>query len=294
MSDIDLDRLPGRLLLDGGMGTALIGRGLDLSRESTAVWNLTRPDEVAAVHAEHREAGAAALHTNTFAASRIALAARGVDDVRGCNLAAAALARAAADGAFVFGDIGPTGAVPPPEGEADLFELEEVFAEQAGALAEGGVDLLHVETMYHPKEVRAALRGCRAGAPELPVALSIACRRRGDEYRSTMNFCAEQLVAVALEEKADAIGLNCSLSPADMLGFVRRLVGRGVPVFAQPSAAPEGVAPLYPPEFAQGLVALFDAGVRAAGGCCGSGAVDIAATRELLDRRAHDVTRRGR
>src|SRR5690606_3363689 len=90
--------LPAALLLDGGMGTGLIARGLDVRAEATAQWNLSRPDDVLDVHREHRAAGAGALHTNTFVANRLALAGLGID-VREANLAGARLAREAADGA---------------------------------------------------------------------------------------------------------------------------------------------------------------------------------------------------
>src|SRR5690606_29216561 len=214
-------------------------------------------------------------------------------DVREANLAAAALAREAADGALVIGDIGPTGAVPPPEGDADLTELEEVFAEQAALLAEGGVDLLHADTTVHPKEPRAALRRCPDGAPDLPVVVSITCRRHGNDYRSTMGFCSDQLAQVALEERADGLGVNCNLPPSALVALVDRWAAHAVPLFVQPSGAPESGPALYPAQFAAGCMDLFDAGARAVGGCCGTSGAELAAARELLDKRELGRTQRG-
>jgi 5-methyltetrahydrofolate--homocysteine methyltransferase len=278
-----LDWLPPRLLLDGGVGTALISRGLDLSREPPEAWNLGRPDVVRQVHRSFAEAGCQAVQTNSFGGNRIRLRAAGLDrDVHEVNRAALALARSAVpSGVLIVASVGPTGAVPPPEGEADLLELEDAFAEQSSAIAEAGpagAAFIHLESFYHPKELRAALRGCRAGAPGLPVAASFACSLVGSSYRSAMGFPVEQLLAVALEERADAVGANCWLSPADMLPLIEVLLARSpVPVLAKPIAAPASSPPLYPGEFALGVELLFATGARAVGGCCGTSADDLAA-----------------
>jgi 5-methyltetrahydrofolate--homocysteine methyltransferase len=270
-----LEHLPARLVLDGGCGTALIARGLDIATEPTALWNLTHADQVQAMHKSFVEVGAEAIQTNTFVANRLSLSPYGIEDVRGCNLAAVEAARAAA-ATYVIGSMGPTGQVPPPQGDASLVELEETFAEQATSLAEGGVDFLHIETMVHPKELRAALRGARIGAPGLPVVVSMACRRSSEGFKTTMGFSVDSMISVALEEKADGIGANCMLSPADMLPLIQEMVAAtSVPIFAKPTIAPDGGAPLYPEEFAEGVAQLFQAGARAVGGCCGTSPKDI-------------------
>ena len=282
-----LDWLPPRLLLDGGMGTALIARGLDLEREPPEAWNLRQPDPVREVHRRFIEAGAGAVQTNTFGANRLRLARYGMaDEVEPICRAAVGLARSVApEGVFVFGSIGPTGDVPPPEGDADIGELEDAFAEQAAALGDAGVDLIHLETFYHPKELRAALRGCRIGAAPVPVVASIACAapRPGGTFTTVLGFPADAVIGVALEERADGVGVNCSLVPGDMLPLVERLVARTpVPVFAQPIVAPAAGPPLYPGEFAAGVAALFAAGARAVGGCCGTSPTDLAAAHDVL------------
>jgi 5-methyltetrahydrofolate--homocysteine methyltransferase len=181
--------------------------------------------------------------------------------------------------------MGPTGAIPPPEGNADLGLLEDAFAEQAAALAEGGVDLLHLETFYHPKEARAALRGARAGAPGLPTVASMTCRRqRTGGYATPLGFPAESMLSVFLEEDAEGMGVNCTLAPADMLDLIRLIRSRtDRPVFAKPTVAPSGMAPLLPDELAVGALALVAAGATAVGACCGSSPADIAAVRRAFD-----------
>jgi methionine synthase I (cobalamin-dependent) len=281
-----LDELPEQLLLDGGMGTALMARGLNVGDQPTDEWNIVKPDEVAAIHKAFFDAGAQAVQTNTFGANRLQLRRFGLEEsVIAHNIRGAELARRhAPPGAFVIGNLGPTGAIPPPEGDADLVEPEEVFAEQAAALAHGGVDFFHIETLYHPKEARAAIRGCRLGAPGVAVVASTSCRREAGMYVTHMNFPAENLINVFLEEKTEGLGINCSLVPNDLIEIVRYMVEQtDAPVFAKPTIAPDGGAPLYPREFAMGVAALFATGARAVGGCCGTGAADIQAARKHLD-----------
>ena len=280
------DWLSSPLLLDGAMGTALIARGLDLAQAPPDLWSIERPEEVRAVHNRYIEAGCGALTTNSFGANGARLARYGLAaQVDAINLAAASAARDCAPaGVRVLGSIGPSGAVPPPEGDANLHELEDLFAEQAAALAAGKVDALLIETFYHPKELRAALRGCRAGAPDLPVIASFACKRVGsDGFATSMGFAVEAMVGVALEESADSLGINCALLPDDMVPLIRRLAERTQrPLLAQPIISSMTGPPLFPEEFAAGVAALFEAGARLVGGCCGTSPTDLAAAHDAL------------
>src|SRR5215468_8661064 len=127
------------MLLDGGVGTELIARGLDTKIEPADAWNWSHPADVQAVYRAYFEAGADAVQTNSFGANRLRLGLfQRANEVRALNVGAAIMAREVRpSGKLVIGDIGPTGAIPPPEGVADLAELEDVFAEQAMALAAG-------------------------------------------------------------------------------------------------------------------------------------------------------------
>jgi 5-methyltetrahydrofolate--homocysteine methyltransferase len=161
--------------------------------------------------------------------------------------------------------------------------MEDAFAEQAMALAEGGVDLLHIETMYHPKEARAALRGVRLGAPGLPVVASMTCKLAAGGYATPLGFGPEVMLATFLEENADGVGANCTLSPASMLDLVRLLRARTkLPIFAKPTATPGPAEHVLAPHLAQGALALIAAGATAVGGCCGTTPDDIAGMRAAL------------
>jgi 5-methyltetrahydrofolate--homocysteine methyltransferase len=175
--------------------------------------------------------------------------------------------------------------LPPPEGNANLFAMEDAFAEQAFYLADSGVDFLHIESMTHPKEARAALRGARLGAPDAAVVISMSCRLSRGAYITPTGSMPELMLQVFQEEKADGVGINCSLSPVDLFNLVRMLVDRSdVPIFAQPTIAPDDSGPLYPREFASGVETLFALGARAVGGCCGTRPTDISAAYEITAR----------
>ena len=267
------------------MGTELIARGLEPKIEPPEAWNVSRPLDVQAIHRAYFEAGADAVQTNTFGANRFRLSMfQRAGEVRSLNLRGALLVREVRPpGRLVVGNMGPTGALPPPEGLADLTELEDAFAEQALALAEGGVDLLHVETMYHPKEARAALRGARLGAPGLPILASMTCKLAPGGYATPLGFGPEVMLAVFAEERVDAVGVNCTLGPASMLDLVRLISGRSrLPLFAQPTATPGPTEHILSRELAAGALALLAAGATSVGGCCGTTPADIAVMRQAL------------
>lgn len=277
------------LLLDGAMGTMLIAAGLEAGRAPDC-WNLERPQAVAGVHRAYLEAGSRAILTNTFGSSPPQLSAAGLTDrCAEINCRAVEIAKTAAgDRALVTGDIGPCGLLLPPVGEANEGAIAEAFTVQASALAAAGVDLLLVETMFDLREAVAAVKAACATGLATVASMTFVTRPRGT-FTIMGNPLAESLQTLA-DLGAVAVGCNCSVASAEMVGMIRALGDRvQVPFVAQPNAGRprttlDGAAYDASEEsFAEDLVAMSELGARVVGGCCGTTPEFIRRTRAALD-----------
>lgn len=277
------------VLLDGGVGSELIARGLELGRPPE-LWNLERPDDVRAVHAAYVAAGSDVVQTNSFGASPFVLARHGLGQRAGeINTAAARIARAAAGTQrLVAGDIGPSGESLPPVGAADPDELADGFARQAQALAAGGADYLSIETMIDLREALCALRGARA-ACDLPLTACLTFDRKKRGFFTLMGDAPGDAVKALADAGAAAAGANCSVGSEAMAHLLPELLAAAtVPVIVKPNAGLPEVADggtVYrqqPIQFAADLARMAALGARAVGGCCGTDARFIAALRDAL------------
>ena len=292
-----LDRNPARpLLLDGAIGTELIVRGLRVREEAPESWNLSRPDDVRAVHAAYAAAGSEAIQTNTFGATRPRLARFGLADLqREICAAAVALVREAAPGVAIIGSLGPTGETVALGGRADVAPLRDAFAEAAAALAAAGADAIHLETQFHPAELQAAIEGARAGAPGLPLIASLALMPGATGLETPHGVPIAKMVRALEANLPDAVGANCAVEAERMLQAVTLLRERfDLPVWAKPQAklsdkCATGRSTETPEKFARHARALGDAGAAAVGGCCGTSPASIAALRAALDREPAKV-----
>jgi 5-methyltetrahydrofolate--homocysteine methyltransferase len=277
----------GFLIGDGGIGRMLHARGLPAG-EAGELWNVTRPEEVSAVHRAFIEAGSQLVQTNSFQGSRISLARAGLEErVRELNLAAARLAReAAGEKVFVAGSIGPSGEILEPVGDLPLAEARAAFEEQAAALTEGGVDGLIVETFFDLEEAKVAVEAARATG--LPVLASMAFGRGGKTvFGVEAGRAAEELSALGVE----VVGANCGdVSPGEMVSVLRAMrKATSLPLLAQPNAGrPElregETVYLEKPEAMAAAAEEFRAlGAGLIGGCCGTRPEHIAA----ISRRLH-------
>src|SRR5262245_57136258 len=195
------------------MGTLLYSQGIFINRCFDSL-NLTDPDRVAAVHRDYVEAGADVLETNTFGANRIKPRAFGLaDKLADINIAGARLARAAAaartatgERVYVAGAMGPLGLRIEPWGRTANDEAQAYFREQAEALAEGGVDLILLETFRDLNEIGAAIAAVRSVC-SLPLVAQMTIEDDGNTLDGTP---PEQFVPALQASGADVIGINCS------------------------------------------------------------------------------------
>ena len=164
------------VLLDGGMGTLLQENGLD-DGGSGELWNVDRPDVIEKIHEAYAEAGARLLTTNTFGGTRPRLAMHGLEDrVHDVNRAGAEIATRVARkyGAYVAGDLGPTGELLAPLGTMGPDDARALFEEQLIGLRDGGIDVVLIETMSDLGEVVAAVEAARRVVPDAPVIATLS------------------------------------------------------------------------------------------------------------------------
>ncbi len=296
------------LVYDGGMGATL--EPMDLSSEDYGGLQgkchealvLNRPDVIEEVHSSMLEAGAEVLETDSFQGSRIKLEEWGLGEhTVEINRGAAEIARkAAGESRFVAGSIGPTGFLPasddPTLGDISFGRLVEVFDEQAGALLEGGADLIIIETAQDILEVRAAMIGVREAFKRLgrsvPIQTSVSLLPNGGKM--LLGTDIQAVLAILAGMRADIIGLNCSTGPEDMRDAIRYL-GEAcpTPVHCIPNAGlplqgPDGetIFPETPDQLSRVLGEFVERhGVGLVGGCCGTTPEHIAAIAERVGGR---------
>jgi 5-methyltetrahydrofolate--homocysteine methyltransferase len=297
------------VVFDGGMGATL--EQFDLTQDDYGGLEgkchealvLNRPDVIEGVHASMLDAGAEVVETDSFQGSRLKLEEWGLGEhTHEVNLKAAQIARkAAGEGRFVAGSIGPTGFLPasddPTLGDISFGKLVEVFAEQAKGLVEGGADLIIIETAQDILEVKAAIFGAREAFAEagrtLPIQTSVSLLPQGGKMLLGTDIQAVLTTLSALD--VDVIGLNCSTGPEDMREAIRFLGENSpLPVHCIPNAGlplqgPDGetIFPEEPGPLAATLGEFVERyGVGIVGGCCGTTPEHIAAIRERVEGRA--------
>jgi 5-methyltetrahydrofolate--homocysteine methyltransferase len=292
-------------VLDGAWGTMVQGAGLtaadyrgarlaDHPRDVTGdpdLLNLTRPDVVLDLHRQYLAAGADILTTNTFTATSIGQADYGLEPlVREMNLRGAQLARQAADeagGRFVAGSIGPMNVtlslsprVEDPAYRARSFDqVYAAYAEQIQALAEGGADLLLIETIFDTLNAKAAIAAAREVAADLPLWISVTIVDRSG--RTLSGQTVEAFWRSVEHAHPLVVGVNCALGAAEMHPYVTELSRlAGTYTACHPNAGLPNAFGGYdqaPEETARLLGEFADAGmVNIVGGCCGTTPAHIA------------------
>ncbi|WP_084599157.1 methionine synthase [Actinoplanes subtropicus] len=303
----ELKRLLGEriLVLDGAWGTMLQGAKLEPAdyrgelippeHEQDVTGDpdlliLTRPDVILDVHRQYLAAGADITTTNTFTATSIAQADYGLEGlVRQMNVRGAQLAREAAaeaedrDGKprFVAGSVGPLNVtlslspkVDDPSYRAVTFDqVKAAYAEQITALAEGGVDLLLIETIFDTLNAKAAIAAAHEVAPELPLWISVTIV---DLSGRTLSGQTVEAFWRSIERAHPlVVGVNCSLGATEMRPHVAELARLAdVFVAAHPNAGLPNAFGGYDetPAETSALVSGFaaDGLVNIVGGCCGT------------------------
>lgn len=292
-----LEELLGKRLVfvDGGMGTMLQAAGLT-GGEAPERWNLTHPETVAEVHRAYLAAGCDIVTANTFGAT----GARFGAELQKVIQAGVKLARQGVEEAghgFAAFDMGPTGKLLAPYGELPFQEAVSLYRQAAAWGAEAGADLIIIETMGDPYEMKAAVLGARE-ACDLPILATMMADVNG---RLLTGGTVETMAVLLDGLGVTALGLNCGLGGPEMLPLlrqIRRVTER--PLLCSPNAGlprMEGgrtVFPAGPEAFARAQRELAQAGAWLLGGCCGTTPEHIramvAACREVTPAPVPPVT----
>lgn len=267
-----------RLFFDGGTGSVLQERGLKPG-ELPELWNLTRPEDIVALHYEYYMAGANIVKTNTFGANSLKFDS---DTQRKIITAAIQNAKKARDMAeevdgsrnlYVALDLGPCGKLLKPLGDLDFSDAVNLFAEMIEIGAKEGCDLILIETMNDSYEAKAAVLAAKEHS-NLPVFVTTVY----DETAKLLTGANPAAMTALLEGlHVDAIGMNCSLGPKQMLPVVKELAQyTSLPIVVNPNAGlprsehGKTVYDVSVDEFAAVIKEMMEAGATIVGGCCGT------------------------
>ncbi|MBQ7752283.1 MAG: homocysteine S-methyltransferase family protein [Treponema sp.] len=288
------------VFIDGGCGSILQAQGLQPG-ELPETWNILHPEIIQKMHRDYLLAGANILTSNTFGANINKFQPGDIkfslDAVIGAAIKNAREAIAAVENDpstpesvrnqphFVALDIGPLGKLLKPLGDLDFEDAVKIFSYTVKIGAKHGADLVLIETMNDLYEAKAALLAAKENC-DLPVLITTAY----DESEKLLTGADPMTVVATMEGLgADAVGVNCSLGPDQMLGIVQELCRyASIPVVVSPNAGlprSEGGKTVYdvePADFAESMKKIAGLGATMLGGCCGTTPAHIKAMSDAV------------
>lgn len=261
------------IIFDGAMGTMLQKSGLKLG-QCPEVFNVERPEIIRSIHVEYLESGANVITTNTFGANEKKLKATGYE-VEEIISSAVRIAKEAIGNSigYIALDLGPIGELLEPMGTLSFDEAYEIFKRQVVAGVKNGVDLILVETMTDLYETKAAILAVKENC-DLPVFATMTF----EGNQRTFTGCIPEAMVLTLEGlDVDALGVNCSLGPKELIPIVKRIAEVSKkPIMVQANAGlpkiKEGktIFDVDEKNFAEGAEEFFNLGATIIGGCCGT------------------------
>ncbi len=259
----------GYVFFDGAMGTELQRYGI-LPGESSESWNIKKPEIITKIHRSYFEAGANIATANTFGANPLK-----VENAEELIFSAIENAKNAKTSAsqYVALDIGPTGKLLAPLGDLDFEYAVKAFSAVVKSGTEAGADLILIETMSDPYEMKAAVLAAKENS-SLPIFATFVL----DENGKTVTGCDIGAMVALLEGLGvSAIGVNCSLGAEQLVKFIPELVKTSsLPIIVNPNAGLPAIIngktsyKQTPAEFGEYMEKIADMGARCLGGCCGT------------------------
>jgi 5-methyltetrahydrofolate--homocysteine methyltransferase len=284
------------ILADGATGTNLFAMGLETG-DPPEPWNLEHKDRIRSLHQGFVDAGSDLFLTNSFGGTSFRLKLHNLENqVFELNKAAGVVAREVADNAdrlvIVAGAMGPTGEMIEPHGLMTPSEATAAFRAQAEGLAEGGVDVLWLETMYAMEELEAAIDAVKDIG--LPVCATMSFDTAG---KTMMGITPSNLAKRSKDLNLMGFGANCGIGAPDLLATINDIsksvepdtvviskANCGIPEFVDGSIVYSGTEELM----SEYVKIAMNSGANIIGGCCGTTFDHVRAMRKAMDE--HIVT----
>ena len=282
------------ILADGATGTNLFAMGLETG-DPPEPWNVDHKDRIRALHQGFVDAGSDLFLTNSFGGTSFRLKLHSLEKrVFELNKAAGLIAREVADQAdrrvIVAGAMGPTGEMIEPHGLMTPKEAADAFKAQAEGLAEGGVDVLWLETMYAMEELEAAMEAVKDIG--LPVCATMSFDTAG---KTMMGITPSNLAKRSKDLNLSGFGANCGIGAPDLLATINDISKNVDPGTVVISKANCGI-----PEFVDGNIMYsgteelmseyvqiaMNSGAKIIGGCCGTSFDHVRAMRKAMDQHS--------
>lgn len=279
------------LISDGALGTMLMRGGLRPG-QCPELLVVEQPDLLTSIARQYLEAGANAVHTNTFGASPMKLSDYGLEErTEEINQRAVTLvAQVVDDRAYVSGSCGPSGKIMQPYGDFEEEVLYDGYERQMRTLTDAGVDIICIETMFDLREAVLAVKATKAVSPQTPVMATMTFDKTPEGYFTVWGNSIEESAAGLQEAGADVVGSNCGHGMENMVEIARRFREvTSLPLLIQSNAGlPETIDGeiVYtesPQLFAEKTHELIDIGVAVIGGCCGTTPEHIRAIKGVVD-----------
>ena len=282
------------ILADGATGTNLFAMGLETG-DPPEPWNVDHKDRIRALHQGFVDAGSDLFLTNSFGGTSFRLKLHSLEKrVFELNKAAGLIAREVADQAdrrvIVAGAMGPTGEMIEPHGLMTPKEAADAFKAQAEGLAEGGVDVLWLETMYAMEELEAAMEAVKDIG--LPVCATMSFDTAG---KTMMGITPSNLAKRSKDLNLSGFGANCGIGAPDLLATINDIsknvdpgtvviskANCGIPEFVDGNIMYSGTEELM----SQYVQIAMNSGAKIIGGCCGTSFDHVRAMRKAMDQHS--------
>lgn len=278
------------LFFDGATGSVLQGRGLKPG-ELPEIWNIEKPEEIIQLHYSYYLSGANIIKSNTFGAFKTKFSKEenySLEEIINAAMKNAKEAkrlilekdveRGISVPRFFALDIGSCGKLLKPLGDLEFEDCVSLFKASFLIGLKSNPDLILIETINDLYEAKAAVIAAKEAREETGIDIPIFVSTVYDEGMNSLTGSSPEIIGAVLESLGvDALGMNCSLGPAQMKPIVEKLLqATTLPIIVNPNAglpkSENGITiyDVHEEEFSEFVLGFVKQGAKFVGGCCGT------------------------